>query len=70
VSVPTDFKVQDLAQLDRDRFSAYKAALDFYNGAQWERASKNRQLVFNYSRIAVDKITSYLMNELNFSFEA
>ncbi|MFA5401147.1 MAG: phage portal protein [Dehalococcoidia bacterium] len=68
--MPTDFKVQDLAQLDRDRFSAYKAALDFYNGAQWERTSKNRQLVFNYSRISVDKITSYLMNELNFSFEA
>ena len=68
--MPTDFKVQDLAQLDRDRFSAYKAALDFYNGAQWERTSKNRQLVFNYAKIAVDKITSYLMNELNFSFDA
>ena len=68
--MPTEFKVQDLAQLDRERFSAYKAALDFYNGTQWERTSKNRQLVFNYSKIAVDKITSYLMNELNFSFES
>lgn len=67
--MPTEFKVQDLAQLDRARFSAYKAALDFYNGSQWERTSKNRQLVLNYAKIAVDKVTSYLMNEINYSFE-
>jgi hypothetical protein len=66
--VPTEFKVQDLAQVDRDRFSAYKSSLDFYNGAQWERTSKTRQLVLNYAKIAVDKITSYLMNEINYSF--
>jgi len=66
--VPTEFKVQDLAQLDRERFSAYKSSLDFYNGKQWERTSKNRQLVLNYAKIAVDKITSYLMNEINYSF--
>ena len=66
--MPTDFKVQDLAQLDRERFSAYKSALDFYNGSQWEATSRNRQLVFNYAKISIDKITSYLMGELNFSF--
>jgi len=70
--VPTDFKVQDLAQLDRERFSAYKAALDFYNGTQWNTPPKNRndrQLVFNYAKIAVDKVTSFLMNDVNYSFQ-
>jgi len=36
--------------------------------AKWDRANKNRQLVFNYFKIVVNKITSYLMSELNFSF--
>jgi hypothetical protein len=64
-----DFKPQDLSQLDKDRFSSYKSNLDFYGGTQRARTSKNRQLVFNYSKIAIDKITSYLMNGLNYSFE-
>jgi hypothetical protein len=70
----TDFNVQQLSQLDRSRFSAYKANLDFYNGEQWADPSstgriKNRQLVFNYAKIAIDKITSYLMEGLNFACE-
>lgn len=63
----TDFKPLSLAQLDRSRFSAYRSNLDFYNGTQWKETSKNRQLVFNYARIAVDKVTSYLMQGLNFA---
>jgi hypothetical protein len=62
-----DFNPQSLAQLDRARFSAYRSSLDFYNGTQWRETSKNRQLVFNYARIAVDKVTSYLMQGLNFA---
>ena len=65
----TDFKPSDLAQLDRSRFSDYKSNLDFYNGSQWAKTSKNRQLVFNYAKIAIDKITSYLMTGLNYAFE-
>ncbi len=64
-----DFKPQDLSQLDKDRFSSYSGNLAFYGGTQWAKTSKNRQLVFNYSKIAIDKITSYLMNGLNYSFE-
>lgn len=63
----TDFNPQSLAQLDRARFSTYKSNLDFYNGTQWKETSKNRQLVFNYAKIAVDKVTSYLMQGLNFA---
>ena len=67
----TDFNPQSLAQLDRDRFSSYKNNLDFYNGQQWvaseARQTRNRQLVFNYAKVAVDKLTSYLMEGLNFA---
>jgi hypothetical protein len=71
----TDFNPQSLSQLDRSRFAGYRANLDFYNGEQWVGTSstaknKNRQLVFNYSRTAVDKVTSYLMEGLNFACQA
>jgi len=61
--------IQSLSQLDRERFSAYSKHLDFYNGMQWAEKSRNRQLVFNYARIAVDKVTSYLTQGLNFACE-
>ena len=64
-----DFDIKALAQLDRARFSSYKSNLDFYNGSQWPARSKNRQLVFNYVKIAVDKVTSYLMSDLSYSFD-
>ena len=62
-----DFDIKTLDQMDRPRLSAYRSNLDFYNGAQWAERSRYRQLVFNYVKIAVDKVTSYLMNELNFA---
>jgi hypothetical protein len=70
----TNFNIQSLAQLDRSRFAGYKANLDFYNGEQWADISlrsgtKNRQLVFNYAKIAIDKLTSYLTEGLNFACE-
>jgi hypothetical protein len=63
----TDFNPQSLANMDKDRMGAYKANLDFYEGSQWAERSRNRQLVFNYVRIAVDKVTSYLTQGLNFA---
>ncbi len=63
----TEFNPQSLAQLDKSRFSDYRSNLDFYEGQQWTERSRNRQLVFNYTRIAVDKVTSYLMQGLNFA---
>jgi hypothetical protein len=70
----TNFNIQSLSQLDRSRFAGYKTNLDFYNGEQWADSSlrsgtRNRQLVFNYARLAIDKITSYLMEGLNFACE-
>jgi hypothetical protein len=66
----SEFNIQTLAQLDKSRFSNYKSNLDFYEGRQWPAKSKNRQLVFNYARIAIDKVTSYLMNGLNFACDS
>lgn len=57
----------ELAQKDRARFNRYRQNLDFYRGNQWTERSRNRQLVFNYTRTAVDKITSYLMQGMGFA---
>src|SRR4030043_1823924 len=64
------FNLSSLSQLDRTRLSDYKSNLDFYSGEQWtEKSTKNRQLVFNYAKIAIDKLTSYLTEGLNFACE-
>ena len=64
-----DLNINSFDQMDRARLAAYRSNLDFYNGAQWTERSRYRQLIFNYVKIAVDKVTSYLMNELNFACE-
>jgi len=64
-----ELDIKSLDQMDRARLAAYRSNLDFYNGTQWSERSRYRQLVFNYARIAVDKVTSYMMNELNFACE-
>jgi len=63
----TEFNPGQLARMDNTRLSAYKNNLDFYQGSQWPSSSRNRQLVFNYSKASIDKITSYLMSGLNFA---
>jgi hypothetical protein len=62
----TEFNPAQLNRMDTARLAAYKTNLDFYNGSQWPQTSRNRQLVFNYARISVDKLTSFLMQGLAF----
>ena len=54
---------QQLARRDLDRMAAYRENLDFYHGAQWtgRPRRRERQLTFNYAKVFVDKVTSYLM---------
>ena len=61
-----------LARLDIDRIKGYKELLDFYQGRQWEGRERRgeRRLVFNYARVFIDKITSYLMSGMNFAVDA
>jgi hypothetical protein len=60
-----------LPRMDLDRFKGYKELLDFYNGRQWEGRERRgeRRLIFNYAKVFVEKITSYLMGGINFSVE-
>jgi len=61
-----------LARLDLDRVRGYKELLDFYRGCQWEARERRgeRRLTFNYARVFIDKITSYLMSGINFAIDA
>jgi len=62
-----EFNPSQLARIDTARLAAYTNNLNFYNGSQWEKTSRNRQLVFNYAKVAIDKVTSYLMQGLTFA---
>jgi len=63
----TDFTPSQLARLDTTRLASYRTNLDFYNGSQWQQTSRHRQLVFNYAKVSVDKVTSFLMQGLTFA---
>ena len=62
---------QSLQNKDLDRLTAYRENLDFYNGIQWAESSRRRErrLTFNYAKVFIDKITSYLMSGLSFVVE-
>jgi hypothetical protein len=61
-----------LARRDMDRIREYKEFLDFYHGKQWEGRERRgeRRLIFNYTKVFIDKITSYLMSGINFAVDA
>jgi len=60
-----------LNRLDPERIKGYKELLDFYNGRQWEGRERRgeRRLIFNYARVFVEKITSYLMTGISFAVD-
>ena len=62
---------QQIARMDLERLKAYRENLDFYNGAQWPGypRPRERRLTFNYAKVFVDKVTSYLMSGLDFAID-
>jgi hypothetical protein len=62
---------QQIGRMDLDRLRAYLENLDFYNGVQWpgRPRPRERRLTFNYARVFVDKVTSYLMSGLGFAID-
>ncbi|MFH0914139.1 MAG: phage portal protein [Chloroflexota bacterium] len=62
----------ELAQRDAERLKGYHDLLDFYGGVHWEGRERwgERRLTFNYARVFVDKLTSYLMSGVTFTVEA
>jgi hypothetical protein len=67
----SDLLVAQLSKMDLDRMKRYKELLDFYGGLQWEGRDRRgeRRLVFNYARVFIEKITSYLMTGINFAVD-
>jgi len=57
---------------DLDRIRKYKELLDFYQGKHWEGRDwrGEKRLTFNYAKVFVDKVTSYLMSGINFAVDA
>ncbi len=64
--------VNQLANKDQERLHGYKDLLDFYNGLQWPGRERwgEKRLTFNYAKIFIDKITSYLMSGIGFTVDA
>lgn len=60
-----------LVRMDLDRMRGYKELLDFYQGKQWEGRERwgERRLTFNYARVFIEKITSYLMSGIDFAVD-
>jgi hypothetical protein len=61
-----------LARKDMDRLKGYRELLDFYHGRQWPKGYNRgkKQLTFNYSKVVIGKVTSYLIPGLHTSVEA
>jgi len=61
------FNPADLNRTDNRRLKRYREMLAFYSGRQWSgRPGRNeKRLTFNYARVVVDKLTSYLMSGLS-----
>jgi hypothetical protein len=55
-----------------ERVKGYKDMLDFYYGRQWEGRERRgeRRLTFNYAKVFIEKITSYLMSDISFTVDA
>ena len=63
----TEFNPSHLARMDTNRLATYRTNLDFYQGSHWQQTSRHRQLVFNYAKVSIDKVTSFLMQGINFA---
>jgi len=66
------FVPAQLAKRDVDRLKRYRGLLDFYYGKHWEGYAKRgeKRLTFNYTKVVIDKVTSYLMSGINFAVDA
>ncbi len=66
-----DFSPAELARRDTERVRRYKELLDFYHGSHWDPSTgsgrawerrNEKRLTFNYAKVFIDKVTSYLMS--------
>ena len=66
-----NFQPHYLSRLDLDRIKRYTQLLDFYHGTHWEGTPRRRErrLTFNYAKVFIDKLTSYLMSGLSLAID-
>jgi len=66
-----EFTPMQLNHRDLNRIKNYKGFLDFYRGKHWlsNTSRSEKQLTFNYAKVVIDKVVSYLMSGLHFSVE-
>jgi len=69
--MPSDFHPSQLRERDLGRLKCYRQRLEFYQGRQQPGARRGveKQLIFNYARVVVDKVSSYLMSGLHLAVE-
>jgi hypothetical protein len=66
-----EFSPSELKRRDTDRLKRYRELLDFYHGVHWEGRERRgeKRLTFNYAKVFIDKVTSYLMSGVHFTVE-
>ena len=66
-----NFNPAELNRRDTGRLKGYKELLDFYQGIHWEGRERrgDKRLTFNYAKVFIDKVTSYLMSGINFAVD-
>ena len=65
------FNPAELNRRDTERLKRYRELLDFYHGVHWEGRARrgDKRLTFNYAKVFVDKVASYLMSGVTFNVE-
>ncbi|MBN2239030.1 MAG: phage portal protein [Dehalococcoidales bacterium] len=65
------FNPAELNKRDSERMKSYRELLDFYHGIHWEGRARygDKRLTFNYARVFIDKVASYLMSGIHFNVE-
>jgi hypothetical protein len=65
------FVPAELNRRDSERLKRYGELLDFYHGIHWEGRVRrgDKRLTFNYARVFIDKVASYLMSGIHFNVE-
>lgn len=62
--------LSELTQLDVTRRQNYDIYLNFYDGKQWpSQTPKVKQLTFNYLKVFIDKISSYLIHDISYAVD-
>src|SRR4030042_4734319 len=71
IQMTEEFNPVELKRRDSERLKRYRELLDFYHGLHWEGSARHgdKRLTFNYAKVFIDKVASYLMSGIHFTVE-